>query len=533
MKQLYTGSVPKLVYSAALVFLFLPFLLFTLFWIRLPYSLILGAVLLYCFLTSVQHVALAQSGMGMDATRRKQILIGGVILAIWLLFSGIGGFAYQNTDFSVRNAIFRDLIQQPWPVVYDPGLYPATHPLAHEHLLLVYYFGYWLPSALVGKLLGWTAGNIFLYLWTFLGLLLLFALLCQYVRTISYKVVLIFIFWSGLDIVGSLIALYAGSTHPELGPIAHIERWAGSINVRTELSSNTTLLYWVFNQTVPIWLTVLLLLNDRSSKIIFFVIALTLFQAPLGTIGVVPYVVYQLITKWAKTDVKSVLNEYVSVPNTVGALMVVGITGLYFTTNQAGSLRSLVSFNAVNYMTFFLLEVGMLGLFLYSRQRSSLLLVCIGVLFCIPFVKIGYSYDFAMRASIPSLLILTALTIKFLFDKTVGVTPKVLVAVYLLIGSVTPALGMARSVFFTSSHVAYSLNKTFRLSDSPLMPAVVKSKIKDRFFLDDKIGTFNKYNKGVITDQFVGQIGNQPFCRYLLNNKDLTIGSKSLTVAGK
>ncbi|SFF26685.1 hypothetical protein [Spirosoma endophyticum] len=517
MKQLNTGSVSKLIYSAALLYLLLPFLLFTLFWLRLPYSLLLGAILSYCLVVSFQRFTRSSLRIELQAIQKKQLWISAAILAVWLVFSGIGGFSYQNSDFEVRNAIFRDLIQQQWPVVYNADIYPSTHHMANEHLLLVYYFGYWLPAALIGKLLGWTVGNIFLYLWSFLGLLLTFALLCQYVKKVSYKIALLLVFWSGLDIVGSLIALYAGNSVPELGVIAHIERWANSINVPAQFSSNTTLLYWVFNQTIPIWLTILLLINNTGKKAMFFVIALSLFQAPLGTIGLVPFVLFQLIRRLYEVGFKSLLNEYLSIPNTVGALVVVGITGLYFTMNQAGSLRSIVTYDPLNYATFFLLEAGMLGLWLYTRQRSNLLLLSICVLLVVPFVKIGLNSDFSMRASIPALFILMALTIRFLFDNTYSLASKLPIAVFLLIGSVTPALEMARSLFFTSSHVVYSLNSYFNLSDNPLVPASVKGKIKDRTFLYDQIKTLNKYNKGILIDQFVGRVGNQPFCRYLLN----------------
>ena len=517
MKQLNTSSVSKLVYSAALVYLLLPFLLFTLFWLRIPYSLLLGAILIYCLVVSFQRFTFSAIQIDLQASQQKQLWISAAILAVWLLFSGIGGFSYQNSDFEVRNAIFRDLIQQQWPVVYNADIYPTTHHGANEHLLLVYYFGYWLPAALIGKLLGWTVGNIFLYLWSFLGLLLTFALLCQYVGKVSYKIALLLVFWSGLDIVGSLIALYAGSSVPELGVIAHIERWANSINVPAQFSSNTTLLYWVFNQTIPLWITILLLVNDRGKKAIFFIIALALFQAPLGTIGLVPYVLFQLITKLSKVGFRSLVDEYLSIPNTVGALVVVGVTGLYFTMNQAGALRSIVSYEPLNYATFFLLEAGILGLWLYTRQRSNLLLLSICVLFLVPFVKIGLNSDFSMRASIPALFILMALTIKFLFDTKYSLASKLPIAIFLLIGSVTPALEMARSLFFTSSHVAYNLNSRFKFSDSPLVPASVKNKIKDRTFLYDQIKTLNKYNKGILIDQFVGRVGDQPFCRYLLD----------------
>ena len=38
--------------------------------------------------------------------------------------------------------------------------------------MLVYYVGYWLPAALVGRILGWGVANFILFLWTWFGVLL-------------------------------------------------------------------------------------------------------------------------------------------------------------------------------------------------------------------------------------------------------------------------------------------------------------------------------------------------------------------------
>lgn len=49
---------------------------------------------------------------------------------------GIGGHYYQSPDWDWRNAIFHDLIYKKWPVIYS-----------EYDKALVYYIGYWLPSA--------------------------------------------------------------------------------------------------------------------------------------------------------------------------------------------------------------------------------------------------------------------------------------------------------------------------------------------------------------------------------------------------
>jgi hypothetical protein len=72
---------------------------------------------------------------------------------LWVALSGIGGFGLQNWDFNFRNAVLHDLVDYSWPVVYPQGR------------ILLYYFTYWLPAALAGKIFGWFGANIFLFVW--------------------------------------------------------------------------------------------------------------------------------------------------------------------------------------------------------------------------------------------------------------------------------------------------------------------------------------------------------------------------------
>ncbi len=515
MKRINTVIPFSVVHTLSVSYLLLPFLLFTAFWLSQPYALLVGVSLIYCWILCIKHFADSQSGAGIDLIHWKQLLIGGLILAVWLLFSGIGGFAYQNSDFMFRNAILRDLIQHEWPVLYNSDQH-GNHQSVHEQSILVYYIGYWLPSAVIGKLLGWKAGNIFLYLWTLLGLLLIFVLLCQYIKVVSYKIILIFIVWSGLDIVGALIGPYAGHHPFPVSITSDIEWWGVSINTPVQFSSNSTLLYWVFNQTLPIWLTTLLVLNGRSDKILFFLITLTLFQAPFGTIGLIPFIGYQLISKLNTTTIKLLIHNYLSFPNTLGALLVLLVTTLYFTVNQAGTRVNFASYGVLGYAAFFLLEIGILAILIRKGQQVSLLLFSVGLLFFIPFIKIGYYNDFAMRASIPAVLILTVLTIKFMFNKRLTLTEKLLVGAYLLIGSFTPALEIIRSVLYTGSHVVYSLDKKYSFSDSPNLPIALKNRIMDKPLINDQLITLENYTDSTFKDQFISRVGDQPFCRYFL-----------------
>lgn len=413
----------------------------------------------------------------------------------------------------------RDLVERSWPVTYSTTIYPPALQFTTNNLLLVYYFGYWLPAAAVGKLFGLTAANIALLIWTFFGLVLIYTLACRYLEKYSYVAVLLLIIWSGLDIVGTLYAIVATTKSVELNFLTHLERWANYFNVYAQFSSNTTLLYWVFNQTIPIWLCVLLYINNKNTDHIFLIICLSLFLAPLGTLGFLPFVAIRLIQRLYKGELSAFIEDYLTIPNTIGASAVLLVTGLFFSMNRAGSMKSIVWFDMIPYLAFLLLEVGILGGLLYFYKRDNTILICLAVLAFIPFIKLGRFYDFAMRASIAYLFLLCLLTIKFLLDEETNRTGKFLVMLYLVLGSVTAFLEIGRSVFFTGSHAASKINSIFITgSKEHLLPASLKGTIKDRDFLYDHIRTFSRYNKDIetIIDQYIGESTGSIFADYLL-----------------
>ena len=79
----------------------------------------------------------------------------GLPIALLVTQIGAGGFGVGTYDWANKhNLIFADLVRFSWPVVYHGEGTPSSG------LMLVYYVGYYLPAALVGKVMGWHAGNI-------------------------------------------------------------------------------------------------------------------------------------------------------------------------------------------------------------------------------------------------------------------------------------------------------------------------------------------------------------------------------------
>jgi len=266
------------------------------------------------------------------------------------------------------------------------------------------------------------------------------------------------IFFSGLDSLGTL---FFAHDYPTLfPPIQHLEIWSGNL----QYSSFTTQLFWVFNQAVPAWLCIALILESDSSlsntqkqasglqsqKI--FIWSLCFFFAPLAALGLLPY----LIIEWFKqTDFKSPFKN-LRVDLLLASGVVVLISYLFFSSNTAAQERGLQAIALKDFLAFFLLEGGILWLVLAPLKWRDPRWAVTGLLLAvIPFIQFGSGRDFVMRASIAPLFYLMMMTGEAIFQKT---TPRlVLITLYLLLalGSLTPLYEINRSIYRTYEY--YSL----------------------------------------------------------------------------
>ena len=96
MKLAADISTTRLLYGFALLYQVFPFFLFSVSWLRLPYSLLVCALLIYCVVISVQRYLPSQSLIKLNTIQQRKFLLGLGILVVWVFFSGIGGFSYQT-----------------------------------------------------------------------------------------------------------------------------------------------------------------------------------------------------------------------------------------------------------------------------------------------------------------------------------------------------------------------------------------------------------------------------------------------------
>ncbi len=359
---------------------------------------------------------------------QKQLIAAAAIAVLWCFFAGQGGFVHQTSDHITRNAIFRDMIKLPWPVIYN------------DDSLLSYYIAHWIVPAAVGKGIlavsgsvsaGLMAGRISLLIWSSLGIfisLLLISVISAHsnkCRVILSSVLLIF--FSGLDNIGGLINDTV---------LTHLEWWAGF----AQFSSMTTCLFWVYNQFIVILPLTLCIINETSTKSFAFLGLLMLPYGPFPFVGIIMICLIKAAVMAAESIRQKKLSRFIKEtlsPQNIIMLPAVGLPyALYYMSNMiisndmsvggeavntgfrlhsyltkhiaSGDASGIAAF-ILNYLQFLLLEAGVyiIILFIFHKKSGSkknvFYLSCLPLML-IPLFQIGTAFDFSMRVSIPMLI---------------------------------------------------------------------------------------------------------------------------------
>ena len=409
-----------------LFFIVLPIIIFAFGFLKIIYAIPFSVLISYCYYKVCKTEKLDENE---TIFTKKELIISIIAILIWLIFSGIGNFSYQNEDWHVRNAVLRDLINYDWPIVFE---YEGIKQMG-----FVYYFAFWLPAALFGKVFGYVAANVFLFIWSFILLLNTFTLIKKYTKKNTFLILFFFIFFSGVDILGNFENIFN---------IKHIEWWNGVC----QYSSNTTLLYWVFNQTIMAWLITILCLNCKNKSSVLFISPLIFAYSPFATIGMIPISIY-LISK-DKKIIKTIFSI-----ETVSAIFMLIIFGSFYlssnsTINVNGWAWEQEKFNIYKFILFLIVEVLIMAFFILKnkKQRDGLIILTIIELLLIPIYKMTPANDFCMRVSIVPLFILMLYFIKYMSDiKEKNRVERIVVILTIVLATITPIHEFARSVNHT------------------------------------------------------------------------------------
>jgi hypothetical protein len=360
-----------------------------------------------------------------------------------LILGGEGHFFYANTDWMIRDAVLGDLSR-------SAGL-PHYALLGHDYVLRAP-LGMYETPALVGRRLGVAAAPIALIVQNalVLGAVIYFAAILASGRRL-WVVVLMFAF-SGLDLLGLFVIRL--SHFEVLTPASvpsHIVGWSPYWQYSNQIAQ----LFWVPNQALPGWWLALLVLlcaaGEASLGLLGLTVALATFWSPLAAAGTLPFAAALFLRRWRS----QLASSYVTACAATSALFLPVV--VYLTVDWRSVPHEWLWLRpdfAFNYLLFLALELPQLAILAMvwrnePRERRLLVAVLAVVLIAIPLGKFGAANDFAMRASIPALWLLAFMFSDALANR-MALRPKLLVnaLAVVLVGAVTPALEIARSLIF-------------------------------------------------------------------------------------
>jgi hypothetical protein len=308
-----------------------------------------------------------------------QVTIAIATGVVWTLCGGIGHWMFANADWHIRDAVLHDLVRGAWPVGYgDEGGFPTVlrAPL-----------GYYLPAALLGKVLGLAAAQVALAAWTAAGAaLFLLQVLSRMPRRIGAALlsVVAIVSFSGLDMVGTLLRIPGPVTHWDI--TRHLEWWAA----RYQYSSMTTQLFWVPNHALGAWLGIGLLVRREGGArdvetLLPLLVVMVALWSPLAAIGLVPFVLWRVGETLVREGCGRLFHPRVWAPALAVGLAIAAYLTLDagripkgWTLGQEGASPAALAEDLWRQAEFFLLEAGLVGFAILWIRRSAPVALALG-----------------------------------------------------------------------------------------------------------------------------------------------------------
>lgn len=462
---------------ATVVFLLLPYLIFFYGWLHWWFAIPMTAICLLPLLWAWKQPQETSTPAPGQEEATIEIWQIGIICGMALLFvliSGIGGWGWQNTDWYKHNAILRDLIERPWPLMYQ---------LDGVELPLVYYFAYYLPAALIGKAFGWAAANHTLLIESWLGLSLTFLWGLVLIKHSWWKAVLLVAFFAGLDILGYLlIAPVVPMFTGEALSLRHFEYWS----IGWAYYSFDFFLFWIPNQGFVGWLAAALILDEMFNcrrRYTIWYLALTTLWSPFITFGLLPFVIADWISE---PQTLYTWSRKYGLPNLSGVLLgsLIGfmyLAKLYplppevsgkiifsFLFSLTMSASEVVA-GLILLVLFWLLECGIYGILAWKlldpndRQIRLTLIVILVYLAILPFFYYGYYNDLLQKAPIPALFALSIIVGQAVLNHSQKQRTRLALRVLVAIGSVAAFL-----------HIGFQLEGVVRNEELWHLPLVAE-----------------------------------------------------------
>ena len=403
----------------SILYLLIPSILFLFTWIHLWMGIpCVLFVAFYTWKTVFQYPFKQET----EYLTLQNILLS-VALSIAINFIlGIGEFRPQTYDFQANNFKYYDLITNDLPVYY-----------AKQQTYLCYYTGYYLPSALLAKVFGLASCKYISFVWSVLGLALVFTWITTFTVKRTFYLLLVVVLFSNAWIVVKLLMNFEFFQE-------YLQPYYFQLNQFKLITQSFVKNYaWATQHTLPACLGACIIIEDfrkkrdeSDLKYLLLMLLSTMFWSPLTTIGLFPFV--------AICFVKNLKNLFSASKMQDLGMMILVVSAffplmLYFISTEgvhANNTEFIWQTGIAWWLFFYLLYafsnfIGW-GFVLKYYKNDARLLWKIAVIFpcLIAIYRIGIYNDFNIRVSFPSFFILSILVgisvVERLTWKTVGGT---------------------------------------------------------------------------------------------------------------
>ncbi len=411
--------------TLSIVYLSLPLFFFFWGWLHTGLAIGLSAALLLALYLYVRNETDNQVE-NLSLTTLLSII---ACISVWVLFSGTGGFGYQNYDYVKHNSLILDLMHKPRPIsyVFDGQLYYLAH-----------YLGYYITVPSLVGFMGWKYVQVAQALYTIVGVCLAFFWFLRFLGKFSSALVLFLIFISGCQLF-VFIANHYSNISGALNQLIDgnmLLHWINGLSKNGEkvLTINymnlSEILYWAPQHALPAWLGMGLLLNDfkeHKYKFAPFYLSLLVYWSPLLLIGFLPYLVFIIL----KNNLQGIFN----LSNIIIAPIIFVVVALYITSIDAGSLVHHFIFNdrsaegisildqllaLVNFQMFEVLIWWLPSYYILRKNSSAtekqLYILTLVILLLIPLYRYAIWNDWCTRVSLPALVVLYLMAAKALIN---------------------------------------------------------------------------------------------------------------------
>lgn len=392
-------------------YLLIPNLIFILTWLNPLWATLGFIVSVYSFYSFVVNTG--KSSEDFSALRVNKMEPSTILyLVLFTLVLGVvfslGNFGLgQSYDYYKHNTIIKELIEKPFPVVYENE---TRYGILKEPAILGYYMAYYLPTAIICKFVGFGASNILLYVWGAIGIFISFSWL-YFLSPKNINIILIFI----LFLLGATLFkpyLYAHYLLKNIVSLPMIQYFIWPSGISFNLINIHYSPQHHIVTTVGVFFVYYESFIRKDNRFVLFFVSLLLMWSFLGAFSV--GVIAGFLVLFRR------FSKFFSIANLAGGGIITFIMASYFLAHFqdnrfsgfiwtfadiSGFLfqKPLVSIIAlVGYCVF---EVGVYLFFMYKlfSSRSSyqdkliLLFFCAAYFIISPLYRIGFNNDLAMR----------------------------------------------------------------------------------------------------------------------------------------